>query len=1053
MKKIDLNKINPRLFECYCLEYVKEKYKNKKAKIILTPKLHDGGKDIEIILIPSSIIHWGECKAHGRNLDLSAIGKNISLVIENDVKKIIFFSTSKIVYNTKKTIFSVAKKNKFDVVFLDKENLIYEFQKYKIIENENLSLSKDLNIKLYLEERSDYNDFFKTCMINTSKPFVLQKSGTFYVNLIVENRYTKNCRIEIKINENNKFSDMISFKKNYKIPSYTDTLIEIPLSFPLKYKETITLPDLSITLNGNTQNYSLGSITLENYPLIPLVGKNNHFILKCLKKDLLSQNIRLIHIKGENGIGKSRLISEAIKNVKHQIFKINSNKSLNFFINFLSEVIGIPLNLNEESKIKKDEFLDFLKIKKIDEKIGNAIFNFIFTPNKRSFLDEKNLFDYVVKLLTSPTQINYPIIFIFEQIESYELSLLNFLCNLVNHIQDFTANIKIFLETRNKSNNILFQQKYMLLINTLNGLNSGKDKKYVSSTYQIRHLSKQEINIYCKEILGLDNDSCAQLICDRALGNPQLLNSICFPLLQLSQNDRLLFLKKELDKNSVLQYQNFNLILCDLIKNDQIIEKFFKYIILFTDKMPKKFCRENFKDSDVRNLQEKRLIKYDFNYNCFSFYYSSYYEYLKKNIGSLKFEAQNLLNWLEKQKKFDYFLYFSLLIINEEFVKASDYGYDIINHKKINNSSYSCIIKFLLEQENIKSNKTKYFYVLKEWAHFNLFQENFKQGVKNFYQAFKISLNNNCLINNKEKYQIRHEYINSLIHSGKYNDALNILQSINVDEIKLPQYQFLVYNRLGVIYTFLYDYDEALKNLNKAQIIAEINKLPTFLSINYSDFGYLYMKFNNKNKAKIFFNNAVKQYKTAYKELYRDIEISAQSAISAALNNKLLKAQKQILLSINICKNNYRDYAWLKNNFIYAFIKIKMGKFEDAEKIYLDCIAKSKIFKNDIFLIESFAGLSALYMIQNINIDLINFYFEKIISYFIENRFEGLGFELSILKNFIFWFFLNGKENKILQILEMNIEQLHKFKSELEINKFKSAEQNAANYKGYNFLF
>ena len=92
-----------------------------------------------------------------------------------------------------------------------------------------------------------------------------------------------------------------------------------------------------------------------------------------------------------------------------------------------------------------------------------------------------------------------------------------------------------------------------------------------------------------------------------------------------------------------------------------------------------------------------------------------------------------------------------MLIINEEFVKASDYGYDIIKHKKINNSSYSCIIKFLLEQENIKSNKTKYFYVLKEWAHFNLFQENFKQGVKNFYQAFKISLNNNCLINNKEK--------------------------------------------------------------------------------------------------------------------------------------------------------------------------------------------------------------------------------------------------------------------------------------------------------------
>lgn len=273
----NLSNINPRKFEKMCFEYTKKIYKDENATIVLTKAQKDGGRDIEISIKNDKdfppIIHWGECKAHKRNIDLSTIGKNIVLVLSKKIKKIIFFSTSNIVLNTKKTILEVAQDYGFDVEFIDGEYLANEFKENKIliINKVDHSQKNTLETKIIAYEYS----FDNNIDFNENVTLKLVGSSHFIINVMMKN--CTNYDIEAKIEFAKMNNTRILIKPQQKIiqlHKHSDMVVSFDCYCMASYLEAEQMPD--IIIKSSEQDIfkceKLGIVKMDFMPEVPLTG-------------------------------------------------------------------------------------------------------------------------------------------------------------------------------------------------------------------------------------------------------------------------------------------------------------------------------------------------------------------------------------------------------------------------------------------------------------------------------------------------------------------------------------------------------------------------------------------------------------------------------------------------------------------------------------------------------------------------------------------------------------------------------------------------------------
>lgn len=1070
MNTDELINCGARGFEQLCLRYAQKKY-DKDATIVLTPPTQDGGRDIEITFPKNDFVHWGECKHHTRNIDLSTIGKNIVLVMSYKVRKIIFFSTSEIVYNTKKEILKIAKEYKFEAVFLDGENLFSELIHYNLLTDNGDEIDQNYKIKIYAEEAETSGGASNYVLATENSLLSLKSSGYFSLYIIIENRYFNRLKVVFKfLNDPEARFSGLPNEFEVSVPPFSDQSLKISMYTSLRYRESDNLPDIYVSALGKTKIFKIGKIQADFYPLVPLIGQETFDKVNLIKNQLKDRSsINLIDVRGEKGVGKSRLVSEALAEIKKNcpVYFVSSKyqDDLSEIKRLIADIIKIPFDKNES--IEKPVFDTILNSIGFDSELRESVYKYFTNHTSVSNWERKKIYSYVLNRI-----FEYPFVLVFEDADNAAKETLYFLNDLLERLKNVDAkNLKVIV-TGNYVNSNRYSKKsnysdYKLLQANLDKLHILKNNKPIFC-YE---LSESDKILYCLEILGTNERQCADLITKNFPGNPSVLNSICFPLISLALDERISIINKILcgsgkNKIATLSQELFNHKLIGLKIKEYYNEaiSLIKYISLFNGAAPLNFIQSiKFDRQTLDEMIGERLIQFDINSHTYGFYQTCYINYIKNNsiLNKTKTEANKVIKWIDKRTDNNYAeVKFNCLLATGQTEKACDFGYDTVMSDKYcaDKNSYK-LIEALLKQQSLKRNVTKNYILTKKLAHIYLFNNNFKQGLKFFSEAYALAQKDKCDISCAEFCQIRHEYINSLIHNAKYSEVLNFMGTICAEKIELLKYKFLYYNRLGVINTFLYNIKDAELFLSKAQSVAIQMNDAFILSTNYSDYAYLYMKTNRKEEAVSMFENATNLYSECeYSEMYRDIEINDQFALAFAFKEDFETAEVYIDKSLKICQDNYRDYTLLKTSFIKAYISVCQKLYKQAEILYNDCITRAKIFGSEIYTIYSYAGLSALKMLQNKQRS-IDKYFNIINKFFIDNKFEGEGAKLAILKNFALWFCRTENLDKLNQIKSLDIPEINEYINKLT-DKSASVNRNitkwaqvAANIDGYSFLF
>lgn len=1072
----DFSNINSRKFEKMCFEYAKKIYKDENAKIVLTKAQKDGGRDIEITIKDNNdllpIIHWGECKAHKRNIDLSTIGKNIVLVLSKKIKKIIFFSTSSIVLNTKRTILEVARDYGFDVEFIDGEFLVKEFNN-----NQILLINEVKNLPKHIIETKilayEYN-FDNNIVFNENVILKLVGSSHFIITIMMKNCIDYDIEVKIKFAKTNFTKIFIKpLKKTIQLHKHSDIAISFDCYCMANYLETEQMPD--IIIEGAEQEIfkcqKLGKIKIDFMPETPLVGavfqQHIYDIIKIVSQK--SHN-NYIDIQGTEGSGKTRLISETVRFLSENEYKIfhycgKDFKNIFDFRELISYLAQIPYYNGETIEI--ESFSRILNDKKIAQSDIAILYEYM-TCEHYCVSSKLNSYLSLLKSLLFSNYCNEPIAIIFDDINYFDVCIVDFVCDFVCNLTSVERKNGILLITAanyqtefqvNYNHLMIFRQRTLFYHNMKN------DHAFICE-----QLSDQEKILLCQEILGTDHKYIAIIknIAIKFAGNPGLLINVCQYVKRYHSEagdykvDETIY-----NGNDEIEKNNYYIVLKNidaLAGNKEFIIEILSYIILFDDNMPCEFYNTSY--SSIQILKENRLIRYKNNTDSYELYQKCYIEIVKDIIGKNVFErsAHKVLEWIYKNNlthKYKFVIFNCLLQLGEN-EKAFSYGYDIIDSDNINSTEFKMID--VIESLLLISDSTelyKRFRIQSKLAHLNLFNYCFSKGVKCFEEAYMTAkhLIEIKELDEKQFFHIRHEYINSMIHNGSYKQVLNFINSMEPEKIDSDIYYFLAYNRLGVIHTFLDDTASAYENLSIAEKTALKMNDPFWISTIQSDYGYLYLKTNNPKNAISFFKDACQEYdKCSYKEIYRDIEIYCQSALYKALENKLSEALVDIKNAIEICESYHKEYSLLKAEMIHAFILVKSQEYTDAEKIYNMCIEKAIIYRSSIYNLYFNAALATLYMLTNNKNEAYNLYTEvsKIASF---NRFEGINGLISIFENFVLWFFIEQNQDNALKIIEdNNLPEIENYLFSLRTNELsdsfcESIANNAANIKGYNFLF
>ena len=855
---------------------------------------------------------------------------------------------------------------------------------------------------------------------------------------------------------------------------FSDQSLKFGMYTSLRYRETDLLPDIKVTACGKTETINTGSIQANFYPVIPLTGQDTYNNLNSVKKIIFNEeHVKIIDIRGEEGCGKSRLIHESLQCLSEidSIYCIGATNTedLSALKQLFADILKIPFERNEN--VPKAVFDSVLNSIQIRPKLKDSIYTFFNDHSLLSEEERKRVYGFFIDRIVASDRNT---VLVFDDADKAERNTFYFLIDLLNRIKCDVpvGRLRIMISGNYvkrvcKRKNVGYDSCNRLL-SVLNEIHETNR----SEPIVCRALNEHDKVLYCMEILGVGEKQCAQLIAENFPGTPSILNSVCFPLIALPLDKRIALINSEI-KNAGKHpigalVQNLTLRKFKEIKDKKYGSQgilLIKYLILFHDAVPYDFVKYNrFEESILNDMTGDRFIVFDIDSQTYRFHQHCYMNCIREvaPFNKLASEAKKVIQWidLKADKKYDEIKFQCLIAVNQ-IEEAYIFGYNTVMHESNYSNVNVCrrIIESLLKISSAEKSAEQNYFLTKRLAHIYLFNNNFKQGKKFFKKAYQLAKRKIRNIGETEFCQIRHEYINSLIHTVSYAEALSFLNDVDTTKIELKKYQFLYYNRYGVISTFLNEPEKAEQYLATAQQKAFEMDDDFMISTNYSDYAYLYLKTNQKEKAAELFKKAAKLYSgCGHTELYRDIEINEQLALSFAFCENYKDAEKYIKQAIKLCEENYRDYTWLKANFINGYIFVCQGGYQEAERIYKDSITRAKIFGSDIYLIYSYSALSALYMLQNKPISIDKNY-EKIKKLFVSCKFEGKGAQLAVLNNFALWYYRNANEEKLTEMKRWMLPELDQYITALHANKAflssyatKSA-QTAANIEGYSFLF
>lgn len=322
----------------------------------LTKHSHDGGKDgvCQIPLLEQTNAEiWMECKYHKNTLPIHEVAMTLVMAMLDNAQQIIFFSYSSVNREFDKYIAYYKERMRIEVNVYDDmalENLILKHWGNKKIQSYFL----DINTVTPQFVTSDISVSYDIQNFNKREFYYLNEVVTLQVYITNKN-IDKNYTVDICLDmEDMEYFRIVrpSFEKKggrhkMEILHNTSYCYEIPLQL-IRYKEKICTPRISIKYDNRQKLLQGKQIKSRWIAATRLIGQNFYDIKEeALQLLLAHRTLGAIHIYGESGCGKSRLLQEISTFSEYKVFFYNMEKQTVLFKEFIQNLVsfttGLPL--------------------------------------------------------------------------------------------------------------------------------------------------------------------------------------------------------------------------------------------------------------------------------------------------------------------------------------------------------------------------------------------------------------------------------------------------------------------------------------------------------------------------------------------------------------------------------------------------------------------------------------------------------------------------------------------------------------------------------------
>lgn len=997
---MDFYSLTSKEFEEMCYEYAKYIYDPKKYKLFHTRYSHDGGKDLEINFYDK--LHrykiWAECKIHKRNIGLEEIGKNVVLVIANNINKVIFFSASKIRENAKTEILYIGKRLNFDVCFLDDDNLKAELKKYpKLVkkyftnyDEKCTTENKVPQIKLYLNEDNSFNS-------ENNNVFYLREGKIFYVNILIKNT-TKHYYTDISVDWLYETDDVEMVDSNYshdlpkELVPYTDYLITYLCNIKtLKYEE-IELPNIifNYTIDNEPQTIeiNLPKLNLTKYIMHPLNGKKYlEFLYNDVEKTIIKSKtglFQLIDIEGKSGCGKSRMIREMkVPILKNDFLYLTYDSydysELDIFRKIICDLIDIPYQ-------HKNIFYDQKSLKKIlistklTQDAAEIISNFIF--NRKVLINQINyISQYICTLIENVMQNKYIFIAI-DNIQNNNDIFFDILKELILYFEITNSSIILITVLNTErliQENISIVTKYKEFIENKKTLKPNQFKSFYPKGFE------DDITIFWMESLNRHNpqDYLVNKLIKKFGDNPLEVTTVSdylkqnLVLKQIGNEEWYVANHIEFQKIMDSSFHGFQLIFKKRIlaiynSYSSYLSKFKEIIstlLLFNNYISVYDLSRIIDSYEAIDILRDHLIIKKTN-NTYSFYHDSIYQYFKNESEYIYIMIDKIYNFLlnNKEIKNINLVYFNIFYYKNDYKKYPELAYSILQ-EHVDNLRYIQAIELGKELYNNDDFKSHDILKYLQCAHLYAFACS-SLGSKDtsciiFIDLCHLFIKNHNLIDIEETCNFFRDAINAQLQSNRFEDALKIIDIYK----KLPSipkvHEFLLYNREAVTYLSLNKMKEADNIFQKSLSVAKELESNSYFwtSTTYSDIAlmYFYKKGSETNRQYTikYLNYAIRDYEKCEDDtIYRKFEILWHKAFIYILEKKYDDALN--ILSKNEDTNSIYEKFRLKN--LIALCKLYNHDFNDAIDVLKSIKAECEINQHSAATVKINNNLGVVYI-------------------------------------------------------------------------------------------
>lgn len=1054
-------------FEKMCYEYLCLRYPD--TEISRTPRIRDGGKDI-VLLVSSPLIDseiWVECKKHKRPIGLETLGKNVVLIVIRNIQMLIVMSASPVTEGAKIQLAKFAGKSNFRIKFLDGENLGRELSDYPQILQKylpDLSLSTrampsvdEVQVRCYVSEFEE-----NVPLENGDDGLKLKRDDCFYIHVFLKNvskEKVRNIRVHFgDFDESVKISGQSWNCRFNSIESMEDRTCTFYCRV-LSNKRVVQLPELKVeyaTVDGTKKEIEKNTGHVDKVFLrkSPLIGeKNIDFIgnrIPELIGDIRNGYAKLIDIRGVSGVGKTRLMNEIASEMKSSGFQVISFdcRELNdyrLFRRFLSHLIGLPLyqgyvkyNAEALKRIFEIYGFDVSYVDKIHSfLVGTEIkedIHFYLTETLKHFLACRPKESPLTIFIDNIQELNPNAVSVVEELIEFTKDQKSSVCLVVSTNTeiippDLYENVQSFLK---RIDAMRMNHRDFIVEFECEEFSTRDARLFVINRFPEIHRNDRIINMLVEKagrrVLDLE-------ILMYFMEDSGALKMKDFGTWYIPDLSKLKEVIETIPKDSARIVEKRMLLLEKVHEGGQWrdIGKTLESIVAFYGKIPKSCLEDLGVPSDVIDLLVmKSFIRYDKYTDSLVFYHENLYRFFERMYPDIaKSTCRRILNWLEgtefsEEIEHKYKIAFKCSYQLQDRKETISRGRDaLLFYSSMQNHVDAVEVGDLLVPylERMGYHQTEfldYFDMSWKYAESLLHHINVKRGLESYHKLYSDLRFTEARIPKELVNGFMHNSVNANLHNWRYSRAIELLKEHESMGTTDDNARFLIYDRYAVLYTALGDQEKAEMYIQKSLQIARGMEDTKYLSIAYSDQGYIHLNITY-DKAKIVegFRAAIRSFKeSSDRPVFRNIEIAQQEAIIDFLEKRYTKAYRHIDQALWICKQNHYTLFQLRLHNLKAASQIMEGKYEEAEGTLQYARSTAEIFFSEKSRWRVIANLGSLHFIQG-NMRKARDYYEISIENLSRQLPEATSLtkELPLLANMILLYYLEGVDSELNDII------------------------------------